>query len=180
MKKSLALLMLVAISVPAFAAKPAKDADKSFENKDLDEKVGDWGMAGCGLGSIVMKGKRDKVSQVVAATTNGTLWNNTFAASFGTSNCDPKQALTAQTTRKNAELFVSANRSQLELDVARLNGEALVGLTEVMGCSNADKVGAALHQNYAGLFNNATDAELGNKIVDTMNSAGLSSECRYL
>ena len=72
--------------------------------------TGSYGLAGCGLGSLVFESQPGFV-QVLAATTNGTSWNNTFGMTSGTSNCGP--SIFAQGTRN----FVDANREVLAKDV---------------------------------------------------------------
>ena len=47
-----------------------------------------YGDAGCGLGSIVFGSEQGGV-QVLAATTNGTFYSQTFGITTGTSNCNP-------------------------------------------------------------------------------------------
>src|SRR5690348_11977029 len=49
--------------------------------------AGWYGMAGCGLGSLVFGPNDAPVAQVLAATTNGTFASQTFGISSGTSNC---------------------------------------------------------------------------------------------
>ncbi|MFN7453535.1 MAG: DUF3015 family protein, partial [Pseudobdellovibrionaceae bacterium] len=44
-----------------------------------------YGDAGCGLGSVIF-GNEKGFSQIFAATTNGTVGNQTFGISSGTSN----------------------------------------------------------------------------------------------
>ena len=47
-----------------------------------------YGMAGCGLGSVVISD--DGFLQVFAATTNGTSYSQSFGITSGTSNCVEK------------------------------------------------------------------------------------------
>ncbi len=49
-----------------------------------------YGMAGCGLGSILFGETENRGGQILAATTNGIYGNGTFAMSSGTSNCVPE------------------------------------------------------------------------------------------
>ena len=54
----------------------------------VDEMSGQgYGMAGCGLGSILFGAKPGKI-QILSGTTNGIYGNQTFGISSGTSNCD--------------------------------------------------------------------------------------------
>jgi hypothetical protein len=89
-----------------------------------------YGMAGCGLGSIVF-GDKPGMIQVVAATLNSTGYQ-TFAISTGTSNCGES----GKSARANQ--FIEVNKVALENDLSRGAGEAIVALSEVMGCKNPD------------------------------------------
>lgn len=89
-----------------------------------------YGVAGCGLGSIVF-GEKGGMIQVVAATLNST-GGQTFGITTGTSNCGES----GKSARANQ--FIEVNKVSLENDLARGAGESIVALSEVMGCRNAD------------------------------------------
>jgi hypothetical protein len=89
-----------------------------------------YGMAGCGLGSVVF-GDKPGMIQVVAATVNGTGYQ-TLAISSGTSNCG------ASGKAARANQFIEVNKVALENDLSRGAGEAIVSLSEVMGCKNSN------------------------------------------
>ncbi len=93
-----------------------------------------YGEAGCGLGSVVM-GKDG--NQILAATTNGTFANQTFAITTGTLNCGTDQALRAS---REAEAFAEANYATLLRQVAAGHGEHLAGFATLMGCRPAPAV----------------------------------------
>lgn len=42
---------------------------------------------GCGLGSMIFRGQRGLVPQILAVTTNGSFGTQTFGISTGTSGC---------------------------------------------------------------------------------------------
>ncbi len=90
----------------------------------------DYGMAGCGLGSIVIS--KDGFVQVFAATTNGTFSSQSFGITFGTSNCVSDGAVMVD---KEQEMFVEANLDALERDIAAGGGEYLAAFTTLLGCS---------------------------------------------
>lgn len=94
----------------------------------------DWGEAGCGLGSVVL-GKGG--NQILAATTNGTFFNQTFAISTGTLNCTKDQALASE---RAAEAFAEANYATLLRQVAAGQGEHLAGFASLAGCQPAAPV----------------------------------------
>jgi hypothetical protein len=106
--KYIILIATVLMSTAAFAAKP-------------------YGMAGCGLGSMVA-GKEG--NQVIAATTNET-GTQTFGISSGTSNC-----VTA--TEKTAMIrnFIEANYASLVTDMAKGQGDSVKTLSNFYGCDS--------------------------------------------
>ena len=108
-----------------------------------------FGAAGCGLGSMVFHGNNSTASQVIAATTNGTSYSQTFGITSGSSNCTDEGTV-ART--KEVPLFIEANESALANDIARGNGETLENLSKVMGCPDADRVNLTLQKNYNSIF----------------------------
>jgi len=122
--------------------------------------TGAYGAAGCGLGSMAF-GTQPGFYQVLAATTNGILGNQTFGITSGTMNCG--SGMIAQRTRD----FVEANRQVLAKDAARGEGEAIGALTVINGCADSRAVGAALQGRYAEIFPaaSATDAEVADAIL---------------
>ncbi len=131
MRKLLLVVAVLAMSSSAFAAK--------------------YGSAGCGLGSMIFEGDQTWWKQVLAATTNGT-GMQTIGISLGTSNCDSPAPLKIG----QAEAYVEANKVALANDIARGNGETIVGLSKVYGCANSTDFGRALKSNYTMIFPNTT------------------------
>jgi hypothetical protein len=130
MKKIFVILAVALMTTSSFAAK--------------------YGSAGCGLGSMIFEGDQTWWKQVLAATTNG-IGFQTIAISLGTSNCDSPAPLKVG----QVEAYVEANKVALASDIARGNGETVVGLSNVYGCSNVMEFGRALKSNYKTIFNNA-------------------------
>lgn len=105
-----------------------------------------YGSAGCGLGSLLF-GNQPGMVQILAATTNGTLGNQTFGITTGTLNCgDPA------VSRSGAELFIEANKEALAKDASRGSGETIVTLTHLAGCKDPSAVGATLQRNFQTVF----------------------------
>jgi hypothetical protein len=123
-----------------------------------------YGTAGCGLGSIVF-GDKPGMIQVLAATTNGTSANQTFAITSGTSNCG-----SSEPSAESAKAFVETNREALAKDVARGKGETIASLTTLAGCSDASAVGATLQQNFSSIFPAASvsDVTVGQSVLETL------------
>ena len=92
--------------------------------------TGTYGLAGCGLGSLVF-GNQPGAVQILAATTNGTFGTQTFGITTGTSNCGP--GLMAQGTKS----FVEANREVLAKDISRGTGEAIGALAVINACADS-------------------------------------------
>lgn len=106
----------------------------------------EYGMAGCGLGSMVV-GK--KGNQVFAATTNGTAWNQTFGISFGTSNCIDSES---EQVASRIDRFVVANKVALAGDIARGQGETLASLSSMLRCPDAARLGGTLQGQFVQIF----------------------------
>lgn len=92
-----------------------------------------YGMAGCGLGSIVF-GDSAGIVQVLAATTNGTFASQTFGITTGTSNCVADGVVMVD---REQEAFVEANLPSLRADIAAGGGEHLAAFTTLLGCDDA-------------------------------------------
>ena len=130
-----------------------------------------YGKAGCGLGSLVM-GKEGLTTQVFAATTNQTSYTQLSGISSGTSNCtDPNSS---------AALYIRNNQLALSNDIAKGNGETIVGLAKAYHCSNASELGSKLQQNYSNIFPSSTtragEIESSIRSVISLDKA-LSSSC---
>lgn len=110
-----------------------------------------YGMAGCGLGSSIIKD--DGMVQIFAATTNGTSWNQTFGITSGTSNCT-KQGVVL--TNKEQEAFFEANLQSLQQDMVVGQGEYLNALLQLFACPVAvqPKAAALAQQHFERLFPN--------------------------
>jgi len=109
-----------------------------------------YGDAGCGLGSLLFDKQAGPV-QILAATTNGTSYNQTFGITSGTSNCDAKGF---DTTKLEQEQFVANNFSGLAKDMATGQGEQLTALAGLMGCPTAQqpRFNTVAQQNYPAIF----------------------------
>ena len=118
------------------------------------------GSAGCGLGSLLFGNERGGV-QILAATTNGFLFNQTFAITTGTWNCGE-----AAIGRAGAKSFIEANREALAKDAARGGGENIDTLAALAGCKDSRAVGAILQQRFPELFpGESTPAEAVSEAV---------------
>ncbi|MCG6139403.1 DUF3015 domain-containing protein [Leptospira mtsangambouensis] len=108
-----------------------------------------YGMAGCGLGSQVIK--TNDTMQIFAATTNGIAYNQTIGITIGTSNCTADGVVKQD---KVQELFVTMNYDSLGQEMASGKGEKLESLGNLLGCSNdsISRFGQVTKENYAKLI----------------------------
>lgn len=90
-----------------------------------------YGMAGCGLGSLVFKPGGGQSS---AATTNGSFYSQLFGITSGTSNCI-SSAEAAQISKQ--EEFIVANLGTLSKEIAQGAGNTLATLSTTLGCNDS-------------------------------------------
>ena len=91
---------------------------------------------GCGWGSMIFDGKSGMANEVLAATTNGTLGNQTFGITSGTAGCAKDGVV-----QKNAaaDAFMGANIEKVARDMSVGQGEALATLADTLGIKSEDK-----------------------------------------
>ena len=103
-----------------------------------------------------MFGNQPGFIQVIAATTNDFLGNQTFGVTTGTLNCG------SAPTAAGAKIFIDANREAVAKDMARGSGETIATLTSLAGCRDAKLVGAALQKNFSTII---PDEKVSNDVV---------------
>lgn len=149
--KLLIVALMTISSLTVFAqAKKAAPAGKAGFTRE-------YGLAGCGLGSVLM-GKRG--AQIFASTTNGSFSSQWFGISAGTLNCVDSAS---SEVAGRMDQFILVNRSQLQGDIARGQGETISALGTYMGCSS--NIGPALKASYSNIFNGEVKA---NEITDSI------------
>ena len=110
-----------------------------------------YGLAGCGLGSMLMGPKGNQVS---ASTTNETSGTQFFGITTGTSNCaEDGVALRDEESRS----FAEANLPSLRQEMAQGSGENLQVLASLMGCDQAS-FGHETRKGYDAIFAGDADA----------------------
>jgi hypothetical protein len=104
---------------------------------------------GCGWGSMLMDGESGVVSNVLAATTNGTFGNQTFGMTSGTAGCDA-----SQTIHRAAADFLDDNMEKVARDMSTGQGESLDTLANLMGIQEEDKTTffTLTHDNFSTIF----------------------------
>lgn len=162
MKKIISFFAVSVVAVSAFA-------------QNGIQGTGHYGAAGCGLGSMAFK-DNDKVSQVLAATTNGTFGTQTFGISTGTSNCT-SSGLTK--LDKETEMFVEVNSDVLQKEISQGKGETLNSFASLMGCTDSQAFGKGLQSNYKTISAANNSADFLNSVKTTIQSdSSLSTTCK--
>ena len=115
-------------------------------------QAGNYGAAGCGLGSMVM-GKDG--NQILAATTNATSGSQIFGLTTGTLNCGSDGVVMKE---KAAQHFAEANLPTLQRQAAAGGGEHLAAFAALNGCSSAQtqQVFTTMQTKHAQVFNAGT------------------------
>ncbi|WP_032496327.1 DUF3015 family protein [Hydrogenivirga sp. 128-5-R1-1] len=106
---------------------------------------------GCGLGYVAMKDQEGVVFEVLAVTTNGTSFNQTFGITFGTLECEKPAKFVGN---EKLHRFVSENMDELAQDIARGEGryvETLADLMEVPA-EQRPEFYTKLQQNFERIF----------------------------
>jgi hypothetical protein len=161
MTLALAGALFVAGAAPAAAQTPLSGATGAAAS---NTNVAGYGMAGCGLGSMLF-GKQPGMMQVLAATTNGTFGSQTFGISTGTSNCTDMSPGPA-----TSKAFIEGNREAVAKDIARGQGETISSLTSLAGCQDSKQVGAVLKSDFARIFPTATvsGSQAGDNVIQVL------------
>lgn len=157
MRKIIALFLLVTLSLSTAQA------------------VGGYGAAGCGLGSLVFdtnENKNEWWAQVLAATTNGILGNQTFGITSGTLNCDANPLV----KMSHVETFIESNENAVANELATGQGDTLVVLNYAFRCENSSDLAAAIKKNYSSVYTGTKDSPKA--VADRINQiAGSVDSC---
>ncbi|MFP5385178.1 MAG: DUF3015 family protein [Bacteriovoracia bacterium] len=171
MKRLLVIVIAALVSFGAFAQQARKKNTGLIGDKVTPKnQEAAWGMAGCGLGSVLFGETESRGGQILAVTTNDFYSNNTFAMSSGTSNCVPEQSESTAQLKKNMEMFVAANREALANDIAKSNGETISTLSGMMGCKDETYLGAKLQTRYETIFASNENASVSETMFNTVAS----------
>ncbi len=125
---------------------------------------GQFGMPGCGFGSMVFEPKENKLFSM---TLNHITSSQAFGISSGTSNChDP---LPSEINRaESLPEFIENNKMSISRDAARGSGETIKVLSQMLEC-NPKEVGHVLKTNYQKIF-----------VETKMQSAGIEAHLNNL
>ena len=121
MKKILIAMVLFAVSALAFAQKAGAQQNN---------------IGTCGWGAKLFDGQSGIFPQILALTTNGTSYNQSFGITTGTSGCT--QDGVVRSTWKTA-MFIDGNKDRLARDMSIGNGETLDSLAHLIGVRDQDR-----------------------------------------
>lgn len=170
------ILIITLMTTVAFGQNEERKVKKVKKVKKEQSFEREYGMAGCGLGSVLV-GKHG--TQTSASTTNGSSSNQMIGISVGTLNC--VDSPTSEVASR-MDQFILVNRVQLQSDVARGNGETLAVLGQFMGCSQATNIGAELKSKYNEIFvNNKQPNEITDSVISViLSNPQLAADCSHL
>jgi hypothetical protein len=137
-----------------------------------------FGLAGCGLGSIIIDSK-DKKSQIAASLINTYIGFVSSAITSGTSNCNYNNN-TAMTEQK---VYVTANLRTLEKEAASGNGPHLSALAELFGCESSETkaaFGVFNKDDFSNLYNSDDPEKVWENLKNRGKSSNVASKCSGL
>lgn len=125
-----------------------------------------YGMAGCGLGSIVLE-ENTKLMQILGATLNGTSANQTFGITFGTSNCNAG-AQSAAANKAAQEMFVANNLNALSKEAAQGEGQTLNAFAFMLGCQgdNVNQFAKLSRESYDAVYSNDNPTVVLDRMIE--------------
>lgn len=156
------LAILATVNAEAAPRKRTANTQPSYERASAADH-GSQNMAGCGLGSMVVR-ENSKWAQVGAAFLNGT-GMQTFGITFGTSNCTEDGVASAS---REKEAFVEANLADIRRDVSVGSGEYLSSLASFYGCKGEQTAsfGRALQKHQDKVV--GASADQATTVIDTV------------
>ncbi len=120
---------------------------------------------GCGLGYVLMKNQKGILFEALAVTTNGTLANQTFGITSGTSECKQPASFVKN---ERLEKFVYHNMDELAADISRGEGKYLETLADLMNVSYEERSEfyAKLKANFDKIF--YSESVTPNEVINTI------------
>ena len=106
---------------------------------------------GCGIGTIIFEGKEGLLSQVCAATFNGSFGNQTFGITSGTLECEQATTFVAH---EKLNKFVGENMDNLAMDISKGEGEYLTTLAVLLDVPVEERAGlyGLLQANFSNIY----------------------------
>ncbi len=121
---------------------------------------------GCGVGSIIFEGQSGVAPQVLAATTNGILGNQTFGISSATLGCAKDGVVDVPGPMA---MFIDTNLDKLAYEMAAGEGETLESLAALIGVEESDKSAffAATRANFSEII--ASEQTNSQEVIAALN-----------
>lgn len=140
--------------------------------------------AGCGVGSLIFK-ENSALPQILAATTNGTLGNQTFGITSGTLGCSASGSAKGAQLEQKQKDFVVSNFREINRQIAAGGGEYVASLSSLLGCSETATADFAkfAQSKYGSLFpskDTAPNAMLKTLRSEMASDPKLASSCTLL
>lgn len=109
-----------------------------------------YGMAGCGLGSLILR-PEGKVPAILQWITNGFGLGQGFTITGGTSFCQDRSI---KLSMQQQDIFVAVNFDSLRHEIAAGGGQKLNSLGVLMGCpvSQLSQFSSVMRKNYPAVF----------------------------
>ena len=122
---------------------------------------------GCGIGAVLLKGKKGKFMELAGTCLNSTFYSQSFAITSGTSGYE-EGAVIGMT---DVEVFVAKNMDSLATDIARGNGEYVDTLASMYKAQDVDGFKTKLKNNFDRIYTNTgvTSKEVVANINDVVN-----------
>ncbi len=122
---------------------------------------------GCGIGAVLLKGKKGKFMELAGTCLNSTFYSQSFAITSGTSGYE-EGAVIGMT---DVEVFVAKNMDSLATDIARGNGEYVDTLASMYKVQDVDGFKTKLKNNFDRIYTNTgvTSKEVVANINDVVN-----------
>jgi|GEM_PF-688166 len=158
-------------TVPATTAKPAAHPAHAVNHGSTFAR--NYGLSGCGLGSLWMEKDHNQIWSSTSNYTGGQV----FAISSGTSNCVETPA-SAKADRMDKYIIV--NKVALADDIARGQGETIQGLAQIMNCSETQMLGSKLQSKFTTIFtsHDVTVNDITDRIITVVGQdESLASAC---
>ncbi len=123
---------------------------------------------GCGLGSLLFQDVNDGlISQVAAATTNGSFGNQTFGITTGTLGCEKFSTIAM---KEKLNIFVADNMDSVAVDIASGQGETLEAIADLAEVSTESREAlyTILQDNFNSIYPNAdvTHSDVVQEVVN--------------
>jgi hypothetical protein len=160
------------------AKKKKKKKGKEGESGEMTPPAGErpWGMAGCGIGAVLMGA--DGI-QVLASTTNGS-FGQSYSVTTGSSNCVEMGAAAA---RHQQEQFMFSNLSSLRKEVSQGDGPSITAFADTLGCSQEvrPEVAKTMQNAYSDIFRSpGAMAILHSAKLELGKAQSLVQSCKHL